>query len=64
MLKHIGIHKKGDFEYMDEKLNSKGKELINDIAEVSAKLARMDAEIKAEKEQKQRKINIKKEDVK
>lgn len=35
---------------MDEKLNSKGKEIINDIAEISAKLARMDAEIKAEKE--------------
>lgn len=35
---------------MSERLNQKGKELINDIAEVSAKLARMDSEIKAEKE--------------
>lgn len=34
---------------MEEKLNSKGKEMINDIAEISAKLARMDAEIEAEK---------------
>ena len=35
---------------MNDKLNSKGKELIESIAETSAKLARMDAEIKAEKE--------------
>ena len=35
---------------MDDKLNQRGKELIEDIAEVSAKLDRMDAEIKAEKE--------------
>lgn len=37
---------------MDDKLNSKGKELINDIAETSAKLSRMEAEIKAEKNNK------------
>lgn len=34
---------------MDKKLNSKGQELINEIAEISAELAKMDAEIKAEK---------------
>ena len=35
---------------MDRKLNEKGKELIEEIADTSAKLARMEAEIEAEKE--------------
>ena len=35
---------------MDKELNKKGKELIEESAEASAKLTIMEAEIKAEKE--------------
>lgn len=38
---------KGEF-IMDKELNQKGKELVDKIAETSAKLAAMEAEINAE----------------
>ena len=35
---------------MEKKLNQRGKEFINNIAEISAELDRMESEIKAERE--------------
>lgn len=42
-------YRRKEFLKMDTKLNQKGKELIEKIAETSAELARMEEEIKAEK---------------
>ena len=42
-------YRRKEFQKMDTKLNQKGKELIEKIAETSAELARMEEEIKAEK---------------